>query len=193
MTRALAVFALWALLLLAFVLTSGPLSIVFYVAMVSVAALGGHMLARWNTRRTRRRFERLHPPGVELVPLTDSPMDGTVEEHGWVPLGLAKTPEQAIEVLAGAYPELESYRSLVVTGKSFHRPDEHIKGEHEGYFILDPDGPEVHLGPYRGQLSEYRGQWSEWITWQKCERDDDRAVECWDLEVAEDGLDMEDD
>lgn len=161
------------LFILMVVLTAGGLAPIGWV-FVALALMCAAVL--WM-RRTRLRFERLYPPGVELVPLTDSPEDGFVEERGWIPLGLAATPEEAIEVLRDAYPEFERNQKLVVTGRSFHRPDPHV-GTEGHYFILDPDGTETHHG--------YTGHWSEWVTWQACGPDDERAVECWDIEVQDD-------
>lgn len=123
---------------------------------------------------------------IETTVLMDSPEDFGVEEHGWVPVEFAATPEEAVKRLTDDVPPYDDDFEYRCDGtKSWQRPTA-IAEDNGTWFVPGKGGHDLY--------DEQEGEWWEYCPWEPCEPDAEGAVEFWDIEAVETALlDEEDD
>lgn len=131
-------------------------------------------------------------------PLLDAPEDGAIEERGWVPKAVVATPDEAVVWLlrqVGYATEWINEEGLVLaaTGTtSWHRQSACLtcEGSRCGGLPRVGSWPGVVAAGPPEACDSCDGTGEQWddgdyIAWERCEADDDGAVEFWDLEVVE--------
>lgn len=134
--------------------------------------------------------ERGIPPEY---PLGDAWEDGGIEEHAWVPVAMAATPEAAVRALAASdwsdcvhQLEQDGMKVIATGERSWHRVSDCSGCDGEGEdprVVGDPFGPRPACEACGGdgvQSNDGGG-----IAWTACNADTPGAVEFWDLEVTD--------